>query len=94
MIKSIFAFAVAGFLVTMSAVSFAQSPNPDVILVAAGSCGGFYSTCAARCKKDNPADRNCASDHCAPKLAECKSSGCWHEGRRYGGGKTCNLKRG
>ncbi len=66
----------------------------DTMQLAAGSCTGTYSVCVARCRKDNPTDKACPSDHCAPKLSECRSTGCWQEGQRYGGRKTCNLKLG
>lgn len=64
-----------------------------LIQLAAGSCTSTYNTCVARCRRDVPHDKACPSDHCAPKLATCKSDGCWQEGQRYGGGLTCNLKR-
>lgn len=57
------------------------------------SCSGFQSMCAKRCKQRAPDDRNCVSDHCTPKLQECRSTGCWQEGRLYGGRETCNLKK-
>lgn len=57
------------------------------------SCSGFQSLCAKRCVQRAPDDKNCVSDHCTPKLQECRSSGCWQEGRLYGGAQTCNLKK-
>lgn len=62
-------------------------------VAAAGSCTSTYNTCVARCRRDVPHDKACPSDHCAPKLTTCRSSGCWQEGQRYGGQLTCNLKR-
>lgn len=58
------------------------------------SCKGFQDLCAARCRERAPTDRNCVSDHCTPKLKECRATGCWQEGRLYGGAKTCNLPKG
>ncbi len=60
---------------------------------AQSSCSGFQSSCAKRCKQRLPDDKNCVSDHCTPKLAECRTTGCWQEGRLYGGKLTCNLKK-
>lgn len=60
---------------------------------AQGSCSGFQSMCAKRCKQRAPQDVNCVSDHCSPKLRECRSSGCWQEGQLYGGKLSCNLTK-
>lgn len=60
---------------------------------AQSSCSGFQSLCAKRCVQRVPDDKNCVSDHCTPKLQECRSTGCWQEGRLYGGAQTCNLKK-
>lgn len=57
------------------------------------SCSGSLNTCAARCRKDNPTDKNCVSDHCTPKFQTCKSTGCWQQGGNYGNVLTCNLDR-
>jgi hypothetical protein len=98
LIRSIVGLFVAAFLVMPGfAVGPArsQSAGADLIQLAQGStCKSWFNNCAARCRKDNPQDRNCPSDHCSPKLADCKANGCWQEGNRYGGGRTCNLKRG
>jgi hypothetical protein len=59
----------------------------------AASCQGMFSQCAARCKTRAPTDKNCVSDHCSPKLGQCRQSGCWQEGAMYGGGKTCGLTK-
>lgn len=72
----------------------ARSDATVATRLAAETCASFQNTCAARCKKDNPQDEDCVSDHCSPKLAQCRSTGCWEEGRRYGGKQTCNLRRG
>ena len=61
------------------------------IVFAAQSCSSFQATCAARCKQRNPGDAECVSDHCTPKLNECRSTGCWQEGKLYGGALSCNL---
>jgi hypothetical protein len=61
---------------------------------AQSSCGGFFSQCAARCAepgRKEPAPK-CVADHCTPKRDNCRKTGCWTEGAKYGGGKTCNLK--
>ena len=58
---------------------------------AAESCSSFQATCAARCKQRNPGDADCVSDHCTPKLNECRTTGCWQEGKLYGGALTCKL---
>lgn len=65
------------------------SPQP----AEAASCSASRNTCAVRCKRDNPTDKNCVSDHCMPKYNQCKTTGCWQEGARYGGGLTCNMDR-
>ena len=59
----------------------------------AASCSDIHKTCVARCKRDNAADKLCPSDHCDPKLAQCRSTGCWQEGQRYGGALTCDLTK-
>jgi hypothetical protein len=59
--------------------------------LAADTCSAMQNTCAARCKQRLPDDKNCVSDHCTPKLQECRKTGCWQEGRLYGGALTCNL---
>ena len=93
MVRAFFGIVFAIVLMTAGLVAHpAQSQSVQV--AQAGSCASFSSTCASRCRKDNPADKKCFSDHCAPKLATCKATGCWREGNRYGGGQTCNLRRG
>ncbi|KPL55244.1 hypothetical protein [Prosthecomicrobium hirschii] len=66
---------------------------PAAPAASAQSCSGFQSMCAARCKQRAPTDLNCVQDHCTPKLQECRATGCWQEGKLYGGAKTCNLKK-
>jgi len=87
MLKAISAVLIAAALVT---ATFALV-SPGV--ANAASCTNSLNTCAARCRKDVPDDRNCVSDHCAPKFGTCKATGCWQEGARYGNVKTCNLTR-
>lgn len=59
----------------------------------AASCSGSFNTCASRCKTKYAHDKNCISDHCSPKLATCKSSGCWQQGGDFGNVLTCNLDK-
>ena len=67
--------------------------DPAAPFAVAGSCSGFQATCAARCRTRAPTDKNCVSDHCSPKLAQCRNTGCWQEGAAYGGALTCNLAK-
>ncbi|MBX9618407.1 MAG: hypothetical protein K2X10_04585 [Hyphomicrobiales bacterium] len=76
-------------LVLLSPLS-AQTP-PATRAASGQSCGRIQSICAARCKTRAPTDTNCVADHCTPKLEECLTTGCWQEGRLYGGKLTCNL---
>ncbi len=61
----------------------------------ASTCQSFFNQCAARCANNaaGHTKAKCTADHCRPKLASCRSSGCWKEGAAYGGGTTCNLKK-
>ena len=59
----------------------------------AATCSGSFNTCAARCKTKYATDKSCVSDHCTPKLASCKSSGCWQQGGDFGNVLTCNLDK-
>lgn len=63
------------------------------VQVAANSCKSMQQLCAQRCKQRVPDDKNCVSDHCTPKLEECRSTGCWQEGKMYGGKQTCGLAK-
>lgn len=87
--------AVASVMLVVSAPALAAQSSVDgsFKIAAGGSCQSMFSTCAARCKQRAPQDKNCVSDHCSPKLAECRSTGCWQEGQMYGGGKTCGLAK-
>ena len=86
------AFLVAS--VASGGSAFAGGPLDGSFQVAqAGSCQSSFRTCAARCKERAPKDKSCASDHCSPKLAECRQTGCWQEGALYGGAKQCGLPK-
>ena len=60
---------------------------------AQSSCSAFQAQCAALCKQRVPDDKNCVSDHCTPKLVECRVTACWQEGNAYGAKRVCNLKK-
>lgn len=79
-------------VVTLGGGAASAANDGSFQMAAAGSCKSHHSTCAQRCRKDNPTDANCVSDHCNPKLAACRQSGCWQDGRRYGGQEFCGLK--
>jgi hypothetical protein len=76
--------AAAGLLVMLAAGADAST-----------SCQSFFSQCSARCVNNAKGESKakCTADHCSPKLASCRQSGCWTEGNAYGGGTTCNLKK-
>ncbi len=80
-------------LVAVAAVfAFAGLFSLDV--PAQTSCTGYFNQCKARCPEwSKEPVAKCAADHCAPKLRTCRSTGCWTEGPRYGGGKFCNLQK-
>lgn len=65
------------------------------IQLAASSCQSYFSQCRARCANNAKGETQakCTADHCSPKLASCRKSGCWTEGAAYGGGTTCNLAK-
>ena len=71
----------------------ASEPSTDPVYAAAASCSSQQALCAARCKERAPTDKSCVSDHCTPKLNACRTSGCWQEGKQYGGQLICNLVR-
>jgi hypothetical protein len=61
---------------------------------AQSSCNAFFAQCSERCV-NNPKGESkakCTRDHCGPKLATCRETGCWREGAKYGGQKACGLK--
>ena len=78
--------AVFAALVTLFAFTFADVAN-------AASCSNSFNTCVSRCKTKYASDKNCVSDHCSPKLATCKTSGCWQQGGDFGNVLTCNLDK-
>jgi hypothetical protein len=97
MIQKVLKFGCGAFIACASFFAIAANSTAsasEAIILAADTCASFQSTCAVRCRKDNPQDKSCVSDHCLPKLAQCKTTGCWQEGQRYGGGQTCGMKRG
>jgi hypothetical protein len=82
--KSFLAAAALAALALIVAI-----PSP----AGAASCSGSFGTCAQRCKTKYATDKNCISDHCSPKLATCKSTGCWQQGGDFGNVLTCNLDK-
>lgn len=94
MVRHLAAFVL---ILCSGAGAWAAEPRSDgsFQVAAGGSCQSFYSQCAARCanNKKGESQAKCASDHCAPKLAACRKSGCWQEGNDYGGGKSCGLAK-
>ena len=57
------------------------------------SCQGWHSVCLKRCQETQPGNASCPKTNCGPKLATCRSTGCWQEGQAYGGGKVCGLAK-
>jgi hypothetical protein len=55
---------------------------------AQSSCGGWYPICRQRCVA-----QGIECGHCDELLATCKRTGCWKEGKKYGGARHCNLKK-
>lgn len=90
MLKPITGIFAATVLVAVLTTGFAVGISGPAD---AASCTGSLNTCASRCRRDNPADKNCVSDHCTPKFQTCKSTGCWQQGGNYGNVLTCNLDR-
>ena len=52
------------------------------------SCSGWYPICWQRCVA-----QKISCGHCDDLLATCRSTGCWREGKNYGGKQHCNLKK-
>ena len=52
------------------------------------SCSGWYPICQKRCVA-----QKISCGHCDDLLATCKQTGCWREGKNYGGAQHCNLKK-
>ncbi len=89
--KHVIFVAFALFFVAASPSQASESLSGMLHLAAAQTCQSFQNTCAARCKVRVPDDPDCVSDHCTPKLEECRTTGCWQEGSLYGGKQTCGL---
>lgn len=69
--------------------------SPLKLAQAGSSCRNYFAQCSARCA-NNPkgeSQAKCTADHCRPKLASCRRSGCWTEGKAYGGGTQCGLAK-
>ena len=78
----------------MSAAALAFMLALTLVMPAdAATCSGSFNTCVSRCKTKYAADKSCVSDHCSPKLATCKSTGCWQQGGDFGNVRTCNLDK-
>lgn len=79
-------FAVGSLLVLLGLIA---------VEAQASSCQTLFNQCSARCVNNakGHTQAKCTADHCRPKLATCRRSGCWTEGAAYGGGKTCNLQK-
>lgn len=58
---------------------------------AQSSCSEWNSTCRARCNQTN-GGASCAK-YCAGQMAQCRQSGCWTQGQRFGGARHCNLRK-
>jgi hypothetical protein len=93
--KSILSLVLAGIFLTSITIAAAAQSSPDVSfrVAEAGSCRSWFNTCAERCGRNRDGREKCTSDHCAPKLAGCQSTGCWQEGKNNGGGLHCGLAK-
>lgn len=78
---------VVAAAIALTSVATAQAQS--------SSCQAFFNQCSARCVNNAKGETKakCTADHCRPKLASCRQSGCWTEGAAFGGGTTCNLKK-
>lgn len=56
------------------------------------SCSAWNSTCNQRCAQSN-GGQACQS-YCQGQMNACRQSGCWTEGRNFGGASHCNLRKG
>jgi hypothetical protein len=72
---------VLSIAVSSFAVSAAFAPA-----WAAGSCKSWLATCNSRTGGGSPSS-------CSGKYSDCLQSGCFTEGKRYGGGTHCGLKK-
>jgi len=73
-------FALAAFMLFSAPPAQAQS-----------SCGEWNSTCRARC--DQSSGGASCTKYCAGQMAQCRQSGCWTQGQRFGGARHCNLRK-
>jgi hypothetical protein len=71
-------------ILSLAASSFAVSAA-FAPASAAGSCKSWLAMCNSRTGGD--------SSFCSPKYSECLQSGCFTEGKRYGGATHCGLKK-
>jgi hypothetical protein len=62
--------------------------TPTMEVAAQTSCSAWKSVCLKRCVEQRI---NCV--HCDDLLATCRKTGCWREGKNYGGARHCNLKK-
>jgi hypothetical protein len=98
--KSVIALA-ATFLFVSAPITLAEQPHSAQrealirLAQASSSCQNFFSQCAARCASNakGESQAKCTADHCRPKLASCRKSGCWTEGAAYGGARRCGLAK-
>jgi hypothetical protein len=52
------------------------------------SCSGWYPICRQRC-----VEQKISCGHCDDLSATCRRTGCWTEGKNYGGTRHCGLKK-
>jgi hypothetical protein len=78
-------------ILSFASMAFANETQMK-LAAAGGSCSASYKLCVKRCRGlPNP---SCVSEVCGGKLDECNSTGCWQDAPRFGGQKTCGLRRG
>lgn len=62
-------------------------------IAAQDSCAALFGRCKSRCPEWSKEPlAKCTADHCSPKLATCRKTGCWTEGPRFGGGTVQSEK--
>jgi len=59
--------------------------KPTASASAGGSCKNWFAICSSR--------RGSTPSICSQKYSDCLGSGCWTEGKSYGGAEHCALKR-
>jgi hypothetical protein len=52
------------------------------------SCSGWYPVCRQRC-----ITQKIGCGICDELMATCRKTGCWREGRNFGGQRHCGLKK-